>query len=469
MSLVDLGKRLLEAARAGLDDDVRTLMVNGAPFTTDWLGTSPLHLAAQYGHHSTAEVLLRAGVSRDARTKVDRTPLHMAATEGHFNIVELLVSSGADINAKDMLKMTALHWAAQHGHREVAELLLKYGADVHSLSKFDKTPFDIAMDTSNTELMILLQDGMQNQVNMNPEPQFIISSAGVVNLSDLVNTTAKSGESVSTTSVLATLAALAEASGPMGNNAGKSEDAIAADSVDSAIQHVVGDGGQRVITLVTDQHGNLQPAGIGQQFFVTMQGQQMVAVPAGQITEEVVEQEPYPSPARKRRIEPAAILTRPKEKKAKSGDSSREQLQKQLQEANRKAQEYRTQLLQKEQEAEQYRLRLEEAIEQQQSNNTSNATGSTSTGVQEVEEEVVQIEKQCETEERVVEEDKVEGEEDVPFPEETILVKVEEELDSGEGEQITVDETEETEKASTKVTTIPKRGRGRGRGRGRRR
>ncbi|XP_021414676.2 GA-binding protein subunit beta-1 isoform X3 [Oncorhynchus mykiss] len=470
MSLVDLGKRLLEAARAGLDDDVRTLMVNGAPFTTDWLGTSPLHLAAQYGHHSTAEVLLRAGVSRDARTKVDRTPLHMAATEGHSNIVELLVSqSGADINAKDMLKMTALHWAAQHGHREVAELLLKYGADVHSLSKFDKTPFDIAMDTSNTELMILLQDGMQNQVNMNPEPQFIISSAGVVNLSDLVNTTAKSGESVSTTSVLATLAALAEASGPMGNNAGKSEDAIAADSVDSAIQHVVGDGGQRVITIVTDQHGNLQPAGLGQQFFVTMQGQQMVAVPAGQITEEVVEQEPYPSPARKRRIEPAVILTRPKEKKAKSGDSSREQLQKQLQEANRKAQEYRTQLLQKEQEAEQYRLRLEEAIEQQQSNNTSNATGSTSTGVQEVEEEVVQIEKQHETYERVVEEDKVEGEEDVPFPEDTILVKVEEELDSGEGEQITVDETEETEKASTKVTTTPKRGRGRGRGRGRRR
>lgn len=53
--------------------------------------------------------------------------------------------------------MTALHWAAQHGHRDVAELLLKYGADVHSLSKFDKTPFDIAMDTSNTELMILLQ------------------------------------------------------------------------------------------------------------------------------------------------------------------------------------------------------------------------------------------------------------------------------------------------------------------------
>ncbi|KAM8787026.1 GA-binding protein subunit beta-2 isoform 3-T5 [Rhynchonycteris naso] len=91
MSLVDLGKRLLEAARKGQDDEVRTLMANGAPFTTDWLGTSPLHLAAQYGHYSTAEVLLRAGVSRDARTKVDRTPLHMAAADGHAHIVELLV------------------------------------------------------------------------------------------------------------------------------------------------------------------------------------------------------------------------------------------------------------------------------------------------------------------------------------------------------------------------------------------
>lgn len=55
--------------------------------------------------------------------------------------------------------MTALHWAAQHGHQGVAETLLKHGADVHALSKFDKTPFDIAVDIQNTELMLLLQVG----------------------------------------------------------------------------------------------------------------------------------------------------------------------------------------------------------------------------------------------------------------------------------------------------------------------
>lgn len=67
------------------------------------LGTSPLHFAAQFGHLETAEVLLRAGISRDARTKVDRTPLHVASQEGHSDIVDLLVQHAADVDAKDMV------------------------------------------------------------------------------------------------------------------------------------------------------------------------------------------------------------------------------------------------------------------------------------------------------------------------------------------------------------------------------
>ena len=67
------------------------------------LGTSPLHFSSQYGHYGTAEVLLRAGISRDARTKVDRTPLHVASQEGHIDIVNLLLQHSADIDAKDMV------------------------------------------------------------------------------------------------------------------------------------------------------------------------------------------------------------------------------------------------------------------------------------------------------------------------------------------------------------------------------
>ncbi|MFT7811235.1 GA-binding protein subunit beta-1-like [Arapaima gigas] len=428
MSLVDLGKRLLEAARKGQDDEVRSLMANGAPFTTDWLGTSPLHLAAQYGHYSTAEVLLRAGVSRDARTKVDRTPLHMAAAEGHSVIVELLVRVSAAVEV--LLEGTA--------------------SGIHCCSSSPKCQKHLFRLPIPANRFTLLQEGMQSQVNVNPvqTPQFIISSsaAGVVNLADLISTTAKttSGECASTTSVLATLAALAEASGPMANSnmSGDTEEVIAADSVNSAIQHVVGEGGQRVITIVTDQHGNLQPAGLGQQFFVTMQhGQQMVAVPAGQITEEVVEVEAQPPPARRRRVEVAANHTDSDTEAESRG--SRELLQKQLQEANRKAQEYRQQLLKKEQEAEQYRLKLE-AIAHSQTNGTGSCTQSEAHG--EGEAEVVREEEEEEEEEEVLGEEQV-----MVLPEGAIIIKAEE-LDAA-GEQVTLVETVETTPVHAEVTS----------------
>ncbi|XP_040602164.1 GA-binding protein subunit beta-1 isoform X7 [Mesocricetus auratus] len=306
MSLVDLGKKLLEAARAGQDDEVRILMANGAPFTTDWLGTSPLHLAAQYGHYSTTEVLLRAGVSRDARTKVDRTPLHMAASEGHASIVE-----------------------------------------------------------------VLLKIAMQNQINTNPEspdtvtihtatPQFIIGPGGVVNLTDETGVSAVQFGN-SSTSVLATLAALAEASAPLSNSSETpvvaTEEVVTAESVDGAIQQVVSSGGQQVITIVTDgiQLGNLHSiptSGMGQPIIVTMpDGQQVLTVPATDIAEEtVISEEP---PAKRQCVE---II----ENRVESAEiEEREALQKQLDEANREAQKYRQQLLKKEQEAEAYRQKLE--------------------------------------------------------------------------------------------------------------
>ncbi|XP_069650275.1 GA-binding protein subunit beta-2 isoform X5 [Haliaeetus albicilla] len=325
------------------------------------LGTSPLHLAAQYGHYSTAEVLLRAGVSRDARTKVDRTPLHMAAADGHTHIVELLIRNGADVNAKDMLKMTALHWATEHNHRDVVELLLKYGADVHAFSKFDKSAFDIALDKNNPETLVMLQEAMQNQVNTHPErtnpitntvtltSPFILTPGEVLNLTSLV-----SSANTKTTS-------------------GKTEEVVEANSVDSAIQQVVGSGGQRVIAIVTDgvPLSSLQTAiptsGLSQPFILTMQdGQQVLTVPAGQVAEETVledkgvaEDEEKPL-AKKQKVEQNTD-----DLKEDKDSVEREVLQQQLQEANRKAQEYRSQLMKKEQEAEEYRLKLAAMVRQQ--------------------------------------------------------------------------------------------------------
>ena len=63
-----------------------------------------IHFIISTRQVDTCEVLLRAGCSRDARTKVDKTPLHVAAQEGHTEICELLLSQGADVDARDMVK-----------------------------------------------------------------------------------------------------------------------------------------------------------------------------------------------------------------------------------------------------------------------------------------------------------------------------------------------------------------------------
>ena len=104
-SIVEMGKQLLSASREGLTAEVSSLLTRGAPITTDWLGTSALHLAAGFGHNATATVLMKSGCSRDARTKVDKTPLHLAATEGHTEMVDILLKAGAEVDSKDMVRM----------------------------------------------------------------------------------------------------------------------------------------------------------------------------------------------------------------------------------------------------------------------------------------------------------------------------------------------------------------------------
>lgn len=156
--LLDMGKRLLDAAREGQTDHVRQLVVgSGAPFTSDWLGTTALHLAAQYGHAEIAEILLRGGVNRDARTKLERTALHLAAQSGSLPVVESLLIHGTDINARDMLKMTPLHWAVERRHIDIVRRLLVGGADIDVRSKFQLTPLDIAQNSGYYEIVELFK------------------------------------------------------------------------------------------------------------------------------------------------------------------------------------------------------------------------------------------------------------------------------------------------------------------------
>lgn len=67
------------------------------------LGKSALHMAVENNHLETCKALLKAGISKDSRTKVERTPLHLAVCNGHEKVVELLLKEKCDVNARDMV------------------------------------------------------------------------------------------------------------------------------------------------------------------------------------------------------------------------------------------------------------------------------------------------------------------------------------------------------------------------------
>lgn len=163
--MIDMGKRLMTATREGDTDTVRKLVASSATFTSDWLGTTALHIAAQHGYSEIAEILLRGGVNRDARTKIERTALHLAAQSGSLDIVDMLLLHGSDVNARDMLKMTPLHWAVQRAHVNVAERLLLSGADMHAVNKFRLTPIDIAQTSGSYRLLDLFRAWLAGQTS----------------------------------------------------------------------------------------------------------------------------------------------------------------------------------------------------------------------------------------------------------------------------------------------------------------
>lgn len=215
----DLSKSLLEAARRGDENEVRTLLTKGASFTTDWLGTSPLHFAAQYGHLKTALLLMRAGMSWDARTKVNKTPLHIATQYGHEDLVKAFLAQGADVNAQDLILMTPLHWAAQKNYPAIAEILLQSGADIASNNKFDKTPCDICIENGFDEVL----DKIKSHTECRSPASLYLEENGGSNTSDSEKVT----DAPSPINLLSSLSSLAGISQDMLPSATVSMDEIA--------------------------------------------------------------------------------------------------------------------------------------------------------------------------------------------------------------------------------------------------
>ena len=152
-----------DAAMRGEADRVRTLLRDGADVNAaQGDGMTALHWTALNGDLETTNVLLVAGATVEALTRVGRyTPLHLASSRGHASVVSRLLDAGSKPNATTETGVQPLHLAAQAGDAATVTALLGHGASVNARDEtHGRTPLVFAASQNRLEAVrILLAKG----------------------------------------------------------------------------------------------------------------------------------------------------------------------------------------------------------------------------------------------------------------------------------------------------------------------
>ena len=106
---------------------LKTLLNAGANINKrDAYNLTPLHHASMRGNLKLVQYLSQQmDIVLNCPDKQGSTPLHIAATYGHVEVFKILLEANSNVRLKDHQQQSALHRAAQEGNPEIIDLILE--------------------------------------------------------------------------------------------------------------------------------------------------------------------------------------------------------------------------------------------------------------------------------------------------------------------------------------------------------
>ena len=158
-----------------LSENVHASICKLIVFPIDFIGNTPLHMAAEYGHLSVCELLIswfeRAFPEAielehtNAENNSGYTPLHKAAENGHLSVCQFLIGKIEDKNVKEGFGLTPLSCAARKGHSAICHLLIESLVNVNICNVDRKTALHFAAENN---LLSVCQKLIEICIDHNP-------------------------------------------------------------------------------------------------------------------------------------------------------------------------------------------------------------------------------------------------------------------------------------------------------------
>jgi ankyrin repeat protein len=129
-----------------------------------------LQLAINSNCTTVLAILLDYANKNSAKYQIKDNLFSLAAKIGNVDIMMILIGKKTYLDQSDIYHRSALHFAVENDKYDVAKILIENGANIYKMDNFSRTPYSIAAERNQSELLLSFLIGKNisaaSQVNL---------------------------------------------------------------------------------------------------------------------------------------------------------------------------------------------------------------------------------------------------------------------------------------------------------------